>query len=263
MEKQSLLTADYLDILYDNRNKTYGGYELRKHYAARANKAMLSVLFMCSAVICLSLIKKKDAPADHVSFAGVHTVADIAREIELPKPVVRTPPAAPKADAIKSAIPKIVADTRVDPKDVIPDIRDLSGKAPGTETTTGSGTGGPAEGTTKPGEGTESVKETVTAPRWFASIMPDFNGALNSYLNSHLRYPPFARENGIEGRVVVEFVVNEDGSVSNASVKKGIGGGCDEEALRVVNSMPKWKPGKQNDRNVKVYMLLPIVFRLE
>jgi protein TonB len=263
MEKQSLLTADYLDILYDNRNKIYGSYELRKHYGARANKAMLSVLFMCSALICLSLIKKKDPLTAATTFVGAHTVADIAREIEVPEPVVRTPPAIPKADAIKSTIPKIVADTKVDPKDVIPDIRDLSGKSPGTETATGNGTSGPAKGGDKPGEAAEPIKEVTNEPIRFASVMPDFNGTLNDYLNSHLRYPTLARENNIEGKVVVEFIVNEDGSVSNAVVKKGIGGGCNEEALRVVNNMPKWKPGKHNDRNVKVYMLLPILFRLE
>ena len=63
--------------------------------------------------------------------------------------------------------------------------------------------------------------------------------------------------------MTVEFIVNEDGSIANATVKRGIGGGCDEEALRVVRAMPKWKAGKQNGKAVRVYLLLPIVFKLQ
>jgi protein TonB len=71
-----------------------------------------------------------------------------------------------------------------------------------------------------------------------------------------------ARETHIEGRVTIKFVVNEDGSISNAKVVRAIGGGCEEEALRVINSMPKWKPGKQNGKAVKVYFTLPVNFVL-
>lgn len=76
-------------------------------------------------------------------------------------------------------------------------------------------------------------------------------------------YPEIAKESNIQGRVTVKFVVNEEGNVSDIIVVKGIGGGCDEEAVRVVKKMPKWKPGKQNGRPVKVYFSLPITFRLE
>ena len=72
-----------------------------------------------------------------------------------------------------------------------------------------------------------------------------------------------ARENGIEGTVYIEFVIGKDGSVTGANVKRGIGGGCNEEALRVVNSMPKWKPGKQQGNPVKVKYTLPVKFKLQ
>jgi len=93
--------------------------------------------------------------------------------------------------------------------------------------------------------------------------MPEFIGDMHAYIGSHIHYPESARENNIDGRVVVEFVVNEDGVVTNAKVVKGIGGGCDQEALRIVSGMPKWKPGKQNGVAVKVYFVLPIVFQLD
>ena len=71
-----------------------------------------------------------------------------------------------------------------------------------------------------------------------------------------------ARESGTKGRVVIRFVVNEDGSVSNLTVMKGIGSGCEEEAIRVIKGMPKWRPGKQNGKAVKVFFTLPINFVL-
>ena len=84
-----------------------------------------------------------------------------------------------------------------------------------------------------------------------------------SYLQGSLHYPDSAMNNNIQGRVVVKFVVNEDGSVSDVAILKGIGGGCDEEAARVVSQMPRWKPGKQNGTAVKVYFTLPIQFKIE
>ena len=75
--------------------------------------------------------------------------------------------------------------------------------------------------------------------------------------------PGRSKDNGIEGKVYIKFVVNEDGSVSQAQVVRGIGGGCDEEALRVVKDMPKWKAGKQRGKNVKVWYTLPVYFKLQ
>ena len=86
---------------------------------------------------------------------------------------------------------------------------------------------------------------------------------LNNYLSENLKYPPEARQKKIQGRVVVKFVVNEDGSISDAQALRGIGGGCDEEAIRVINAMPKWISGKQKGKLVKVYFTQPITFRLD
>ncbi len=87
--------------------------------------------------------------------------------------------------------------------------------------------------------------------------------AFYKYVADNLKYPSMARRNNIEGRVFIRFVVEKDGSLSDVSVLKGIGGGCDEEAVRVVKEAPKWKPGKQRGRPVRVQMILPIVFKLE
>lgn len=87
--------------------------------------------------------------------------------------------------------------------------------------------------------------------------------AFYEFLAENIRYPEEARRIGISGRVFVEFVVDKDGSITNAKVVKGIGGGCDEEAVRIVNKAPKWKPGLQRGRAVKVRMTVPVYFKLE
>ena len=96
--------------------------------------------------------------------------------------------------------------------------------------------------------------------------MPAFPGGeakLMEYVLKNVKYPQIARESGIKGRVFVSFVVEPDGSVSNVKVLRGIGGGCDEEAMRVVKSMPKWKPGKQRGKAVRVSYMLPVNFQLQ
>lgn len=96
--------------------------------------------------------------------------------------------------------------------------------------------------------------------------MPSFpggQGALMSYLGSHIEYPLDAQENGVEGRVIVSFVVERDGSIFDAKVVRSVAPSLDHEAMRVVKSMPKWTPGKQNGENVRVKYSVPIVFRLQ
>jgi periplasmic protein TonB len=112
------------------------------------------------------------------------------------------------------------------------------------------------------------IKEEPKEPEIFVVVeqMPEFPGgdkALYEFLAKNIKYPAVAKDNGIEGKVYIKFVINEDGSVSQATVARGIGGGCDEEALRVVKDMPKWKPGKQRGKNVKVWYTLPVYFKLQ
>lgn len=96
--------------------------------------------------------------------------------------------------------------------------------------------------------------------------MPEFPGGmneLNKYLAENIHYPQMAKESGIQGRVFVTFVVERDGRVTDVRVLRGIGGGCDEEAVRVVKNMPKWTPGKQRGKPVRVQFNLPVKFTLQ
>ena len=114
----------------------------------------------------------------------------------------------------------------------------------------------------------EVVEEEVVEQEIFQIVeeMPAFPGgekALLEYVAKNIKYPQIARETGIQGRVFVGFVVEPDGSVSNVKILRGIGGGCDEEAMRVIKSLPKWKPGKQRGKAVRVSYQIPVVFKLQ
>ena len=113
----------------------------------------------------------------------------------------------------------------------------------------------------------EVEEEEVVETEIFTIVeeMPDFPGGMQKladYLAKNIKYPQMARESGIQGRVFVNFVIEPDGHVSNVNVMRSLGGGCDEEAIRVVKSMPKWKPGKQRGKPVRESYILPVNFQL-
>ena len=115
----------------------------------------------------------------------------------------------------------------------------------------------------------DTTKQTNKgSPGEYANLdnMPSFKGGqqnLNNYLATTIKYPKAARDSNIQGTVYVTFIVKADGKIDNAKIKRGIGGLCNEEALRVVKNMPDWIPGKQNGKNVDVSYTLPIKFKLK
>jgi len=271
MERTALLHADYLDILFQNRNKNYGGYELRKHYPDRIRKALFTVIFLAGAIggyqwyatfnkhqmfVTPSLPKTVDLTRLKVDVYIPPTLPP--SKIEAPSKVIETvsnPPIKIVTDNTPITAPPKTAD-------------DLKGKAIGSNDNPGNGgdqpdLGGKAGiGNGIAGSGESPVAATEPPVRWVEQ-MPQFSGSLEDYLHSSLRYPEIARESGVQGKVVLEFVVNEEGEAIDVKVRRGIGGGCDEEAMRVVKNMPRWRPGKQNGHPVKVLMTLPIVFSLD
>ncbi len=112
----------------------------------------------------------------------------------------------------------------------------------------------------------EPKDEPTEEPINIAEVMPEFDGGLAAFykfVSNKLKYPAQARKLGIEGKVFVNFVVDKDGSLSQVAIARGIGAGCDEEVLRILAMSPKWKPGRQGGRPVKVRMMMPIHFRLD
>ena len=110
---------------------------------------------------------------------------------------------------------------------------------------------------------TDDVDDAVFVVVEKSPEFPGGNDSLYAFIGRNIKYPEMAKKNKIEGRVFVTFVVEKDGQVSSAKILRDIGGGCGEEALRVVNSMPKWKPGTQRGNPVRVQFNLPIMFQLQ
>jgi protein TonB len=268
-------SADLLDYVFEHRNKAYGAYYLRRHYENHLIKAftITALLFGTFFVGPFLWEKYKPAPPPKeelkiVSFdAKMIDPPPIDPKLPPPPPLpAGVPP--PKISTVKFVPPVVAPDEEV--IDEPPKQEDFKKAVSGTETVQGDpeadpnelsfdqvGDGSGGAGALIGGEGEPEEEFT------FVEQMPTFSeGDVNSYLARNIKYPPRALQADIEGVVYVSFVVGTDGSVSDAKILKGIGFGCDEEALRVVNSMPKWIPGKQSGRPVRVRVSISVKFRI-
>ena len=269
MEPLNILRADPLDLLFENRNKAYGAYPLRKYYAQRL---MLSLAIVFSGVTMISFIylhfrdlvilsTKTDVPGDVniISF-------DQTKPIKPPDPIAR--PAAPKPPATAEfKTPVIVSDPPPGP--AMATIEELNTHAIGLQTTPGEGGGdqgnsnGNASGTIiKTADSAENTPEIFDHPEQ----MPEFPGgpeALKRYLQKNLRMPENNLETGTEVRVVARFVVGPDGSVRDVEITRAADEMFNREVRRVILKMPQWKAGMQHKRNVAVYFSLPVNFVAE
>lgn len=276
MEKQKILQADYLDIVFDNRNKKYGGYNLRKKYPDRAKRALTTVLLsvglICTMPVIASSLHKKDASTiDITRVASTPTTLETISIPHRPAPSPQPAPAQPAANKQPAAIAATAAFT--EPKIVdgeitneTPPASELTDKMIGTSNNEGTPGGKVADTKQTPGDGDGEPHgrpgHTEPPIEGFAEIMPSFDGDIYAYLSNNTRYPETAREKGQEGRVILQFIVHESGTISDVEVVRSAGKLLDTEALRVVKNMPKWKPGKTKGKAVKVYYSLPITFTL-
>jgi periplasmic protein TonB len=255
IEKQHVESLE--EMVFKNRNKDYGAYFLRKKYRKYTTLSLIiGILFIGAAVaypVIAAIITKNRIIKEE---KAVETeMLDIPKDEQAPPP----PPPPPPPDVVQQQrfVAPVVTTDSVETTMVTQD--DLSAK-PNAEV--------PTEEEIKVEEPKEKVIEQVEAAPVFTIVeeMPAFpNGesALYKYLGDNIKYPEEAKELGIQGRVFVTFVVEVDGSITDIKVVRGIGGGCDEEAMRVVKSMPKWTPGKQRGVPVRVQFNLPIKFTLQ
>jgi protein TonB len=189
---------------------------------------------------------------------------DVPKPIENPPmPPVVEPPAV--AITIRNPEPVMVPDDQ--PTEAPPTIDELKGKQIALSTND-SGIESPdlVVSNNRNGTGNSIVDATTPPPdkiETYVDQQPEFQGDLAHYLQSHLVYPVPARDAGIEGRVGLHFVVNEDGTITTVEVARKASPLLDAEALRVVKMMPRWKPGKINGRAVKSYFTLPIIFQID
>ncbi len=261
---EQILASDYIDILYAGHNKNYGGYELRKNYSRRMVTAITLLIVVALLGSGFSILfaggsvetSPKNKP---IVLTNIHPVI-------IPPPVTPPPPAAikpPKASTQNTTPPVVTPDNNVIEKEL--PVENGKVTNPGLENTAGDPDA--HSNPTDSGTGNTPVAPAMPKPpgeiHKYVDLMPTPAFDITEFLSKNLRYPDMARETGLQGRVVIRFVVNEDGTISEVQLVKGIGPACDAEALRVVAAMPHWKPGRQNGVPVRVYYTLPIVFELD
>jgi periplasmic protein TonB len=269
MDINKILNSDYLDILFEGRNKQYGGYELRRKYVTRMRNATIVGLGVVALCIATPLIASRLKPKEETKPLVVNTTVTLAEPppIDPHKPPPPPPPAEPPPPVkptVKFTPPVIKKDEEVKEDEKPPEQTEMKNVSAGVKTEAGDVNGIDPGIVDKPGTGT-GVVAAPPPPQIFTYVaqMPQPSVNIDDYLSKNLHYPQSAIENNISGRVILKFVVNETGNVSDIQVVRGIGGGCDEEAVRVLKAMPPWKPGRNNGTAVKVYYTLPISFKLQ
>ena len=279
MTQIDLISNEWSDLLFENRNKEYGAYVLRQQTSNRNIASILIILVLVAAVV--GLLVAKSVYDEYV--CGPHVVVydhgmeaskltNKAPEVKRAEPVKQEEVenvVEKVINSIKFTAPVIKKDDEVDPEDQMRTQEELMSSKVAIAAFD-------VIGNSETGEVlhakevlvTEPVKPKAEENVIFEVVeqMPTFPGgmsALMQYLSKNIKYPPVAEENGIQGRVICTFVVERDGSVSDIRIAKGVDPSLDKEAIRVVSAMPKWIPGRQNGQSVRVKYTLPVTFRLQ
>jgi periplasmic protein TonB len=269
--KINIYSDEWCDLVFEKRNHAYGGYVLRKLSNKRHMTALIIAVVVFILGVCSPSIIKSITPETKEKDVSVRTLADI--KLDKPKENVdelikELPPPPVLKNVIKFTAPVIKPDEEVAEEEE-PKMQQevVESKAAIGSINYDKGTDDPTAEMPEvmPSEDQQIVEEKIE-PYLVVEQMPDFpggEGELYKYLQEHIKFPAMARESGITGTVYVRFIVDKNGKISNVSLLRGVGGGCDEEAIRVVKCMPDWKPGKQNGIAVPVYYTLPVKFILK
>lgn len=276
MSKIDLVNNDWVDLVFQGRNQEYGAYQLRK---GTSKRNVISVIIMLAAAaliyVGISLKNFIEASTQKVAVTQVQELSALEKpkekaevkqkkvEIQQPEKVVER-----VKSSVKFTAPVIKKDDEVKPEDELKNQDEL------LNTKTAIGALDVKGNDDKDGE-VLKLKETVAQPepkpepeKIFEVVeqMPSFPGgdkALMDFLQNNVKYPVVAQENGVQGRVVISFVVEKDGSITDVRVVRSVDPSLDKEAARVVKSMPRWIPGKQNGAAVRVKYNVPVSFRLQ
>jgi len=274
MDANKIMTADVLDLIFEGRNKEYGAYELRKTYNRRLTVALVGTAALCLLLFLAYFLGNAMGNDDDKKQVVVQDVQleEIKEEKknEPPPPPPPPKPEPPKVEITKFTPPKIVKDEEVKEDEKPPEVEKLEETKIGTINQEGI----KDEGIVAPPVSDEG-KGVVEAPKkeeedWdktftkveIESEYPGGASAWQRYLNKNLRYPQEAIDNEVQGTVVVQFIVDKAGTVSDVEAISGPQE-LRDEAVRVIKKSGQWTPAVQNGRQVKSYKKQPIVFRLE
>jgi periplasmic protein TonB len=260
-----LAVKEFDEIVFENRNKEYGAYVLRKKYNRNMNIAFaISIATLLLAISIPTILDKlNELTAEEVKVQEVDlTLADpppLDKDEPPPPPPPPDPPP-PVQETIKFTPPVIVEEVKEE--DIPPPVEQTNETTVSTKTQEGSN-----EIIDLPDDGGGGDDLGLGQQEIFTIVeqMPEFQGGeekLREFLSKNIKYPAMARENGISGTVYITFVVEGDGRITDVKSLRGLGGGLTEEALRVVKMMPNWTSGKQNGKPVRVQFTLPVKFTL-
>jgi protein TonB len=258
------------EIVFENRNREYGAYVLRREYSANVQRAtVIGVALFLFIFLVPSLYARLNPEPDPEAIVIEATLDNFIFEKKREIQPVEKQNRPPVKKTFKSDLVEVVQDHKVLNEVLPPTVDDLDDADPGSETTEGTGdvialVTPPVEIWPDKKEATEVVQDNKIYT--IAEQQPAYVGgmkALSEFLSKHMKYPGRAASAGVSGKVFIEFTVEADGAIENVHVIKGIGFGCDEEAVRVIKLMPNWIPGKQSGRSVRVKFTLPVAFQLE
>ncbi|SES21253.1 energy transducer TonB [Pedobacter rhizosphaerae] len=269
--------TEWLDLVFADRNKNYGAYELRSKSSRIMTRSLLItgslfVLLCFSPLIYSKIFPKEVIIEDHV--ITEITTPDQIHDLKKNEPEEKKEPA--KADPVKVKTVKMVANIVVVDKEEVeapPTIADIKDAVVSNKTQEGeikpdlvlnnANTAGDGNGLGKDAD-TGGDGNVILDPSG-VDVYPEFEGGMKAwakYIQRNLRYPSMAQENDVSGKVFLSFVVEKDGSITDVKVLKGIGYGCDEEAVKVIKKSPLWKAGMNKGIPVRVRYNMPISFTM-
>ena len=276
MAKLNLVSLEWTDLVFEGRNQNYGAYKLRRETSKRNIWSAIFVVLMAVLLylgLTLENIVEAHRTVENTQVVEICNLGDKKKEVKVErKEEIKLEPeriVEKVKSSIKFTAPVIKKDQLVNEEEVIKlDEIENSNKAIGAFT---------VEGNDEVGGEVLKVKEEIAQPeppkheednKVFEVVeqMPSFPGgyaALMQWLGSNMKYPTIAAENNVQGRVIVQFVVEKDGSITDVHVAKSVDPSLDKEASRVVKAMPKWIPGKQNSSPVRVRFTVPVTFKLQ
>ncbi|MEX2232160.1 MAG: TonB family protein [Cyclobacteriaceae bacterium] len=253
------LEQPWEEMVFEHRNKAYGAYVLRKGYSNNVTIGLIVTIIVVMFLIFYPRLSKFFGSDDVVARPPLRKL--VYTELSAPPPIDKPKPAPPQIilprlqKVIKFVPPKVVKEEVVELPPTIEEIKVNETGAVAVE--------GPTEVIFD-----APVEEVVVDDNELFTVVdqqPEFEGGYNAmmaFIKQNMVYPANARRMQIEGTVHLSFIVSKTGTISEVKVLRGIMTECDKEAVRVVQLMPLWKPGKQNGRNVNVRFILPLKFRL-
>ncbi len=273
LDHQNLLAMNTSldEIVFEGRNKAYGAYALRLNYAKNVQRAFAAGIVLFLTLMYVPKLVSSLKPEKKTDYMIESVFTDITLDKSKEEIVIPPPPAeeAPVQRQIRYLPPEVVTDVvEESPPPTIDALENAQISSQNVEGELLPDLIVPPTELVGPSKGADIGAESVVEEKIFTRVeqQPEFFGgqeALMKFLAKNIKYPPQAARANIEGRVILQFTVMPDGSIADIQTLKGIGFGCDEEAERVIKLMPKWIPGKQAGKAVRVRFTLPVYFSLQ